>query len=452
MTTRERMTPRREEGERRSPEPRADPAARVLALQRGAGNAAVAKLLRRDKTPPPQGEPPRPGGWNEGERDVAGTKRIPIDGIKSGNQKPDVKPQSKEGAAGRAVVIVPDGVDLTAKPDVLLFFHGMGNLGYRERITDDSSRGPEGTVHDVEADRMEQQLAHSKRNIVGVLPQGTSAATFDVADPQAYVNDVLALAAGKLSVPAFTAGRIIVSGHSGGGRAAVSAATKMTATAPATDAEWVKAPPLFLFDGINGPNETNAIGDLMEQWLDADLVRLKASKDPAALLKLRAIRLRSTHTSSSLYTATNVGGKYDTEVPDGVDEQNKPKTKTVQITIAKDRSLKGRIDGWFSKHGAELGPVQATLRAQYDVPDQAVSGGHEATVGTGSLETDPKKRDAAPGGLTGASQKAGVPSYSGGGHLEDSLSRLPPDALLPPPPPPPKHAELDETEPEAQYA
>jgi hypothetical protein len=448
MTTRERVTPRRAEAEHRAPEPAASRAASVLALQRTAGNAAVAKLLRRDK----QGEPPRAGGWNEGERDVAGTKRIPIDGIKSGNQKPDLKAESKEGAAGKAIVIVPDGVDLTAKPDVLLFFHGMGNLGYRERIKDDDARGAEGTVHDVEADRMEQQLAHSKRNIVGVLPQGTNAATFDVADPQAYVTEVLGLAAAKLSAPAFTAGRIIVSGHSGGGRAAVAAATTLTATAPATDAEWVKAPPLFLFDGINGPNETNAIGDLMEKWLDADLARLKASKDPAALLKLRAIRLRSTHTSSDLYTATNIGGKYANQVADGVDDLGKPKTKTVILEIAKGRSLKGRIDGWFSKHGAELGPVEAALRAQYDVPDQAVAGGHEATVGTGSLEKDPTKRGGAPSGMTGPSQKAGVPGYSGGGHLEDSLSRLPPDALIPPPPPPPKHAELDEADSEAQYA
>ena len=70
----------------------------------------------------------------------------------------------------------------------------------------------------------------------------------------------------------------------------------------------------------------------MEQWLDADLARLKVSSDPVALLKRRAIKLRSTHTNSALYTATNLGGKYDNEVPDGVDENDKPKTKTVNVT------------------------------------------------------------------------------------------------------------------------
>ena len=297
-------------------------------------------------------------------------------------------------------------------------------------------------MHDVEVDRIEQQLAHSGRNIIGVLPQGTSAATFDIADPQAYVRDVLAKAAAKLSVPAITSGRIIVSGHSGGGRPAVAAATKLTATAPTTDDEWFNQPPLFLFDGINGPKECNAIGDLMDKWLDADLARLKATSDPVALLKRRAIKVRSTHTNSDLYTATNLGGKYDTEVADGVDENNKPKTKTVTTTIGPGRSLKGRIDGWFAKHKTELGALAAPLRPQYDVPDQAVSGSHEATVGTGSLETDATKRNPAPAGLTDASKTAGVPGYSGGGHLEESISKLP----SPPPPPPPKHTGLEAPE------
>ena len=368
---------------------------------------------------------------------------------------------SKEGAAGKAIVIVPDGVDLGAAPDVLLFFHGMGNLGYRERTTDDKTRGAAGTVHDVEADRMEQQLAHSGRNIVGVLPQGTNAATFGIADPQAYVTEVLGLAAAKLrglrpdaKVPtAIAPGRLIVSGHSGGGRPAVAAAKALTAKAPDTDDAWVKAPPLFLFDGINGPNEANGIGDLMDQWLQADLDRLKASKDPGRLLERRGIRLRSTHTSSDLYTATNLGGSYaNVKVLPELDDKGHHKTETVTITIAKGRSLKGRIDAWFRAHGHELGALEEKWRAQYDVPETAVAGGHEATVGTGALETDQGKRSPAPSGVTGPSKAAGVPGYGGGGHLEDSLSRLPPDALRPPPPPPPKHALDEELEAEEQYA
>ena len=52
-----------------------------------------------------------------------------------------------------------------------------------------------------------------------------------------------------------TPGRIVVAGHSGGGRPAFAAAGEVTRQGPANDEEWLKAPPLFLFDGINGPGE-----------------------------------------------------------------------------------------------------------------------------------------------------------------------------------------------------
>ena len=120
------------------------------------------------------------------------------------------------------------------------------------------------------------------------------------------------------------------------------------------------------------------------------------------------------------------------------DENNKPKTVTVTITVTKPNSLKGRIDTWFATNAKLPAAVVAKWRKQYDVPETAVSGGHEATVGTGALEKDKTKRGPAPGGLTGDSQKAGVPG--GGGHLGESLAGLPPDAKRPPPPPPPKHA------------
>jgi hypothetical protein len=438
------------------PAPAADLPARVLALQRSVGNTAVARLLSR--APKPQ--PPRAGGWNEAGREVGGAVRVQVTGVTSGNQDEDVQAATKEGAAGKAIVVVPDGVDLSAKPEVMLFFHGMGNLGFRERATADAARGPAGSVHDVEADRIPQQLAHSKRNIVGILAQGTNAATFGIKDPAAYIVEVLALAVPKLqgllpaaTVPAtITPGRIIVAGHSGGGRATVAAAKTLTAKPPGTDDEWVKAPTMFLFDGINGPLECDAVGNLIEQWLNADLVRLQASADPDKLLDRRGVRLRSTHTNSDLYTATNLGGSYtyEKELAE-VDEHGKKKTEKVTIKIARSRSLKGRIETWFAANGGKLPAVQAKWQGQYDVPDKAVSGGHEATVGTGTLETDPAKRVPPPAGITDPSRKAGVPGYDGGGHLEESLSKLPPTAIKPPPPPP-KHALNEELELDAQLA
>ena len=429
--------------------PQPDPRTDVLALQRTAGNAAVAKLLRKG----PQPQAPRQGGWNEQGRDVAGTVRIPVTGVKAGNQEEDVRGGSTEGAKGKAIVIVPDGADLAAAPDVLLFFHGMYNLGYRERTTDDASRGAKGTVHDVEADRIPQQLTGSGRNIVGVLPQGTNAAEFGIGDPQKYVAEVLALAAAQLpalrpgiKLPAtITPGRIIAAGHSGGGRPAYAAARAMTRKAPENDEEWLKAPPLFLFDGINGPGEKDLVATMMEEWLAADRVRLKASGDPNKLLDRRGIRLRSTHTNSPTYTATNVGGGYDITRPSKVPgPDGKPTTETIRIDIPAKQSLKGRIDTWFAGNANLPGVDAAKWRAQYDVPQTAVSGGHEATVGTGKLETDAKQRVPTPAGVTGDSQKAGVPDGSGGGNLQDSLKGLPPDALRKPPPPPPPKTAMEE--------
>ena len=417
-------------GARATPARAADLPAHVLALQRSVGNLAVARLLSR--APKPQ--PPRAGGWNQAGHEVGGSLRVQVTGVTRGNQDDDLQPASQEGAAGTAIVVVPDGADLSAQPDVMLFFHGMGNLGFRERTTDDRARGPAGSVHDVEADRIPQQLAHSKRNIVGILAQGTNAATFGIKDPAAYIDEVLALAVPKLqallpaaSVPARIApGRIIVAGHSGGGRATVAGAKALSATAPGTDAEWLKAPTMFLFDGINGPLECDAVGNLVEQWLAADLVRLQAAADPDALLDRRGVRLRSTHSNSDLYTATNLGGSFTVEKElDELDEHGKKKKQTVTVTIARSRSLKGRIEKWFAANGGKLPKVQAKWQGQYDVPDTAVSGGHEATVGTGKLETDPAKRLPAPAGITDPSRKAGVPGYDGGGHLEESLSKLP---------------------------
>jgi hypothetical protein len=423
----------------------------LFALQRSAGNAAVARLLQR------QGwDDARKGGWNEAPRSVTGTQRIPVKGLKKGNQSEDPQGHTKESAKGRAIVIVPDGIDLSKEVDVLLHFHGWAEGGFRERKTKgDQGQGPAGSVHDVENDRLPQQLAAKGRNIVGVLPQGTDFSSFGISDPQGYVTDALALAAAELPsvLPKligpikFTPGRIIVSGHSGGGVQAAAAAGKLTETAPADDAAWVRSTPIFLFDAINGTTELGTVADMAIRWLEADLVRLNASSTPDALLDRRGIKLRSTHSNSyDRYKALNVGdGSYT--------------YKGKLVTISKKQSLKGRIDEWFDtrKGGFGAGLTSAVVtkwRAQYDVPEKELGGAHEQTVGTGrTTEEEGKKRLPAPAGVTGPSKTVGVPEYSGGGAIDESLSKLP---ILVPPPPPPKHTQTegrpDAEDAEAAYA
>src|SRR5688572_14984738 len=210
--------------------PYATPTARVLELQRSAGNTAVATLLGRKEQHNPKVVPPRAGGWNEGPQEVAGTYRIPVSGVKAGYQSEDAAlGQTTESAAGRAVVHIPKALDVSNKVDTLLFFHGMFNAGYRERTADDADKGKAGTVHDVEADRIPQQMNAAGGKLVAVLPQGSVKANFFIADPDAYVKEVLALATPAYQQQAqkpgasVQPGRIIVAGHSGGGRAAFGA-------------------------------------------------------------------------------------------------------------------------------------------------------------------------------------------------------------------------------------
>lgn len=400
------------------------------------GPAAVGPQLQRKGW-----DDAREGGWNEAPRAVTGTQRIPVMGLKKGLQSEDPQGHTKESAKERAIVIVPDGVDLSKEVDVLLHFHGWAAGGFRERKTK-GDQGPAGSVHDVEDDRIPQQLAAKGRNIVGVLPQGTDFSSFGISDPQGYVKDALALAAAELpkllpkltSPVTITPGRVIVSGHSGGGVAAAAATGKLTATAPTDDAGWARSTPIFLFDAINGTTELGTVVDMAIRWLEADLVRLNASSTPDALLDRRGIKLRSTHSNANdRYKALNVGdGSY--------------MYKEKLVTISKKQSLKGRIDDWFDTRKAAFGTsltsaVVTKWRAQYDVPEKELGGAHEHTVGTGqTAEGEGKKRLPAPAGVTGPSKTVGVPEYSGGGALDESLSKLP---ALVPPPPPPKHTQVE---------
>ncbi|MEA2234710.1 MAG: hypothetical protein QOD83_4526 [Solirubrobacteraceae bacterium] len=407
-----------------SPAGGASPAARALAR-------CVAR--RRSATPAraTDGRPlaraaPRSGGWNADDRDVTGTWRIQVTGLTQGLASDDRNPATAEETQHRAIAIVPKSI-VEPNLEVLVHLHG-NNIGERERTSRSDSGMAKGTVRDVEGDLIPQQVAASARNLVAIVPQGTVSGgslsrKFAIADPRAYVTEVLAQVVTHVnrldptkSLRSLAPVRIEVSGHSGGGPAAVGAASAMQASAQATDQEWLSSAPLLLFDAINGPGELNIVTALAQQWLNDDKRRLLAHADPAdasALLDRRGLKLRSTYTSG-VYEVTN--------------SRRPPRTyhypPRPPVTIAAELSLEAKLDHWFSSNSSALGTLAPVLRRQYVV--ERMSGSHDFTVGTGSLPTGAR----AP--VAGVTQAPGAPAGSNeaptqaGGNLERALGMLSP--------------------------
>jgi hypothetical protein len=397
----------------------------LLALQGTAGNAAVARMLAGRGVMRAGWSGSEPGGWNEKEKAVQGTLRIPIEGLPVGNELPaEDKTQTKEVAggkdSGRAVVIVPDGTDLSSgKLEVLLHFHGHG-VGFRQRsATHKEGAGAAGEVRDVAVDDIPEQLVSSGRNAIAILPQGTLKSRFSTGPAKAYVAEVLAKLRAELTTlkpklqlpPVLDAYRVISSGHSGGGPTAVAAAATFQG------GDWHRASPLLLFDAINGTGELAKVKSTLGGWLKADLAHLTApGVDPGAELDRRGLRFRSTYSSGGgVYPGTNVGGTFT----QGIFENGK-RVGEEEVTVAAAESVRGFLNSWFGRQ--EKGPLAAHVpkwEAQYRV--EAVASQHEQALGT----TSPAKSKVGGGGKE-------VPGYkAGSGNLEKSLQGLPGDAIRP---------------------
>jgi hypothetical protein len=252
-----------------------------LDLQRTHGNAFVQRLVQMQRSSPSitgviarQPKPPDPGwsdapkkGLNElvttvdekgnivaGKAASKGVWRVPVEGLSRGFQKVDKGP-AFESPGGKAVALIPNIVNPTAPDkekkvpvDVLLHLHGHG-VGYRE-LEPGKSDSPgvlkAGQLRDVELYQMEQQLlTHvnaSNRLIVAVLAQGSERSNFGnlSSDSDAYLKEVFAKLIPKYLPNGAIPGRVIVSGHSGGGPTAMAIAAKAG-----------KRTDVLLFDAIN---------------------------------------------------------------------------------------------------------------------------------------------------------------------------------------------------------
>ncbi|HTX76021.1 MAG TPA: DUF4157 domain-containing protein [Terracidiphilus sp.] len=245
-------------------------------------------------------------GWNKAETSVAGVRRIPVEGIPGGNIDKDRQRAAVEAADNRAIALIPAGLDTLQPVDVLLHLHGH-NVGYRQRATkgaDDETLGV-GTVRDVESDRIEQQIAASKRPIIAVLPQGTTGSGFGKLNSDAYIAEVFkkltAMGVWGPDASAPKIGRVILSGHSGAG----DPLSAMMAE-PGSPRLPSALKEVALFDAINGPIELGRVTDWVKQHLDADLAALVAlgkgsgieTPEQTAYLQ-KSMRFRAYYTNGS---------------------------------------------------------------------------------------------------------------------------------------------------------
>jgi hypothetical protein len=289
------------------------------------------------ETPSSQG-----GGWfgakgqpNTSEIKVGQIRRIPIDGLTLGNQKPNKASETQDLANGKAIILTPQVLGEKTDPgqiEILLHLHGH-NIGYRKR----SKQGSEGgmrkgsmapvTVRDITVDRIEQQLdANERTQIIGVLPQGTNISEFGTKglDCDAYISEVLnkmQLLTKWSELPNIK--RVLLSAHSGGGGRIAEMLAGKKGKLPAN----MNA--LFLFDAINGSNELAIDRDWLLGQLNSDLatlLRLARTHpfDPGKNSELQRQYLNNSLRFRAYYTNTSY--------------------------VPRHLKLKEAIDNWFKKN------------------------------------------------------------------------------------------------------
>lgn len=211
----------------------------VVRIGSAAGNSAVLKALQRIPQPGFPDASPEGKNWNGPVAQPVGKMlRLAVRDVPGGNDKDFLGSNSThttESAANRAIVIVPEKFNADSKDpaEVLLHFHGHTEewrgrfAGYRQRSTKDGkpteNTPNDNKVRDVALDQIEQQIEASGRGrMIGVLPLGGEQSQFGSKfDADTYVRTALAKASTdfpKVLPKAPQNPRLIVSGHSGGGR------------------------------------------------------------------------------------------------------------------------------------------------------------------------------------------------------------------------------------------
>jgi hypothetical protein len=357
-------------------------AAPILDLHRMAGNRAVTGLVLQRAVGWTDVSPEGKKGydWNSDERPVGKVRRIPLEGLKEGtgaNLTPkqqkgwhDIPELTSEHAIGKAIVLVPEGLDATQSIEVVIFLHGHTEGTHRPfggfRTLDktppgagkhmqDLRRGIDPTdvapVRDVALDQAEQQLEDSnEKQLVIVLPQGGLTSQFSKAggkdfDATPYVDEIRTRlqtekkwrdAQGAVAGAAPRVTRIVMAGHSG---ASAALANMANADKPGVTAGDSSALPndLVIYDAINSGGQRAAFVNWAKRRLDEDFAILT---DPTIDDAAKLVHLN---------TAPKLRGY------------------TTDFYIGQYILLDNAIEAWFTAHKAKLGQWAGCLRANYDL-------------------------------------------------------------------------------------
>ena len=387
--------------------------AMLVNLQRTAGNRAVQRLMGVGGSPAPgkarriqrgwgdadaKAYPPAPGvgqlptptgGWNAGPQTIGSVERIPLEGIKEGLQaagadKVTKSDPSTESEEGKAIAIVPTAPTPGAQVEILLHLHGH-NVGYRER----SKAGDgmlAGSVRDVVADRIEQQLTSSHRNMIAILPQGTTMSGFGTFNPDAYISEVWGrLVALKKLPPDAKRGAVVLSGHSG-------------AASPITQLMLQDKLPkdlgeVILFDSIHG-GQRPAVESFLGKRMAADVKAIKALADPtlnggsdaATVAAQQVSYLAAGFRFRGIYTRKFNPQKEENGVKQWEDPETKKKpiydtTQWVGYGVEYE-PLAEFIKTWIDGHTKGLASnLVATLRENYKVIPAGAGAQHNTILG-----------------------------------------------------------------------
>ncbi|WP_163509333.1 M15 family metallopeptidase [Fodinicola acaciae] len=358
-------------GPRRIELPAARQPSGLARLQRTAGNRAVGQLMRlaavqrrlgwTDASATAGAGTTDGKAWNAGPQAVKGTgvRRIPLEGLALGNKAAGTEVENRktdeQGTAGKAIALVPAAVKPTTV-DVLLHFHGnTGDLAARPYASWRQSK-KDATVRDVALDRVAQQLdAAADPQLIGILPVGVGESSFNATyNADAYVNDILTRLQTEGELKKGTAlGKIVLSGHSGGGTSVKNLLSKaMAAKGHHHVAEVV------LLEAI-GPRSLT----WWTTWVKTQLDRLRpiltgsaADADKQAALD-GVPKIRAYYSKNGLY-ATRYG------------------------------VLRDAIKGWFDK-APSLGPWDAKARDLFLVIELDGTN-HESIVGGQKASAKPK--------------------------------------------------------------